>query len=128
MAEAPAHLPEDQRARWQRGCSTWTFPIELGGYGVITVWPDGRSAVSWGDGESFWGRWDGESLELDEGGSVDAEGWPIEDPPEIVDAGELEAFVVGVRADGHNVVEARNGGLSTGEGPGGSPAPTRTRH
>lgn len=94
MSEAPSYLPADQLEAWQPECRTWTFPLEIGEkYGVITVWPTGRGAISWGDGMSFWGNWDGNQLELDEGGAVDSDGWPLDDAPELVEPGTLDGFV-----------------------------------
>ena len=90
---APMYLPAEQRGLWRSGCTAWTFPLELGsGRGSFAVWPDGRAAVSWGDGESFWGSWDGTQLELDEGGVVDPEGWPQDEILEMASLADLQGL------------------------------------
>ncbi|MEX1082457.1 MAG: hypothetical protein WD382_05950 [Halofilum sp. (in: g-proteobacteria)] len=92
MSKAPADLPPEQREAWQPECRIWTFPLGAGQYGIITVWPCGRGAICWGDHTSFWGSWDGAKLELDEGGAVDKDGWPLDDVPELVEPEVLDRW------------------------------------
>lgn len=65
----------DQRDELEDGCQTWAITYGGGQRGDMTVWPNGRGAVSWG-GDSVWGDWDYDNniLHLDDGGRVDIDG------------------------------------------------------
>lgn len=64
----------DQADELIPGCETWGI-LHGGNRGQITIWPNGRGAVSYG-GDSLWGEYDQdtETLTLDDGGRVSRDG------------------------------------------------------
>lgn len=73
MALEADGLPVDQAREWEPDCQTWPIYYAGGQRGQMTVWPNGRGAVSWG-GDSAWGEWDGATLVLDSGERVNSDG------------------------------------------------------
>ena len=59
-------LPTDQARQLISECRTWPITHECGQSGQMTVWPNGRAAISLG-GDSSWGEWICGVLHTDDG-------------------------------------------------------------
>lgn len=75
---------DDQANDLTAGCVTWAIWDDDDQRGQMTVWPNGRGAISTG-GSSEWGDWDSQACELttdDPHITYDADGDIVDEPGE----------------------------------------------